>query len=141
MATLLDPHDIYDRGLDDLDSLRGPERLVFMLQDFDNMMEMEGWEHFFLYEHHFAWYEEMQDWLNRIGAASSLAVLSSYETYVHAAGFELSPAGIEAMLEAQEDAETQEGPDWCERYCDLREERWTAAAAFLVTQGFELQME
>lgn len=140
MITPLDPGDIYDRGLNELKALVGPERLVFMLQDFDNMMEMEGWEHFFLYEHHFAWYAEMKDWLSRMGAPSSLGVLSSFESYVRAKGFELSPSGIEAMLATHEEAEAEDGPDWREKYCELRDERWSAAATYLETQGFALQM-
>jgi len=139
MARLLDPMAIYDRGLAELDSLSGAERFVFMLQDFDNLMEMEGWDHFFLYEHHFAWYSEMKDWLRRIGDESSLAVLSNYESHVSSNGFEVSPSGIEALLKAKDENYYRTCPDWCGRYCDLREARWARASAFFMSQGLALQ--
>ena len=42
MAKVLNASDIYRQGFADLSCLQGAERLIFMLQDFDNMMEMEG---------------------------------------------------------------------------------------------------
>src|SRR5690606_41187886 len=95
MTHQLDPSDIYQRGLDDLDSLEGPERLVFMLQDFDNMMEMEGWDHSFMNENHFRWYPEMKDWLKTIGDEASLAVLEDYESHLQARGVRLDPDEIQ----------------------------------------------
>lgn len=140
MARLLDPLAIYDRGLADLNNLAGPERLVFMLQDFDNLMEMEGWDHFFLYEHHLAWYAEMKEWLRQIGDEASLAVLSDYESHVSSEGFELSPAGIEALLRSKDNEYYRSCPDWCGQYCALREDRWARASAFLTSHGLALQM-
>jgi hypothetical protein len=137
---LLDPLAIYDRGLADLASLDGVERLLFMLQDFDNLMEMEGWDHFFLYENHFAWYAEMKDWLRQIGDEASLTVLSDYESRIRAKGFEVSPTGIEAWLQAEHEADDPGDPDWCGQYCALREARWERALAHMAGQGFAVNM-
>ncbi len=136
MKRLLDPLAIYERGLADIASLDGVERLLFMLQDFDNLMEMEGWDHFFLYDHHFAWYAEMKDWLRRIGDEASLAVLGDYESRVQANGFEVSPAGIEAWLQEEDEADEPGQPDWCGQYCTLRQARWERALAYVAGQGF-----
>jgi hypothetical protein len=139
MTVPLDPLAVYDKGLASLARLVGVERLVFMLQDFDNLMEMEGWDHFFVYEHHFAWYAEMKEWLGQIGASTSLAVLDDYESHVRSMGFEVLPAGIEALMRSRNEASYQGCPDWCARYCALREDRWMRATAFLSSQGVSLQ--
>lgn len=139
MATLLNPLAVYNRGLADLDSLVGVERLVFMLQDFDNLMEMEGWDHYYLYEHHFAWYAEMKDWLRQIGDEASLDVLNDYEAHVQSKGFPVSPSGIEALLVSSDGVPYQSRPDWCGRYCAMREDRWARVAEFLSVQGMALQ--
>lgn len=136
MARSLDPLAVYNKGLAGLDYLAGAERLVFMLQDFENLMEMEGWDHFYLYEHHFAWYAEMKDWLQQIGAVGSLAVLDSYEMHVQSQGFEVSPTGIEALLRSRGD---QDLPDWVGEYCALREDRWAKATALLASRGVVLE--
>ena len=139
MAQLLDPLEIYDRGLADLDRLQGPERLIFILQDFDNLMEMEGWVHFFLYEHHVAWYAEMKAWLSRIGAEASLDILNDHEGYVLSHDCDVSPAGMEALLQAADEDEYNERLcEWTDQYCAHREDRWAKAAAFLSNQGLEL---
>lgn len=139
MKTRLDPLAIYKRGLADLDSLDGVERWLFMLQDFDNLMEMEGWDHFFLYEDHFSWYAEMKEWLRQVGDEASLAVLGDYESHVLARGFDVSPAGIEAWLHAEEEALSGH-PDWRDQYCALREARWERGVAYLAGQGFAVKM-
>jgi hypothetical protein len=139
MAKLLDPLATYDRGLSDLDSLVGAERLVFMLQDFDNLMEMEGWDHYFLHKHHFAWYGEMKRWLHQIGAEGSLAVLNNYESHVRSKGFEVSPSDIESLLTSEDELDHRSCPDWRDQYCALREDRWEKAIAFLRDQGIILQ--
>ena len=136
----LDPLSIYDRGLDDLSLLHGYERLVFMLQDFDNLMEMEGWEHFFLYESHFAWYGEMKQWLQAIGDEASLAVLSDFERHLAARGVELAPTALEASFETQPKHDSREEPDWCDRYSALREERWAQAVDYLQSQGVRIHL-
>jgi hypothetical protein len=102
-------------------------------------MEMEGWDHFYLYEHHFAWYSEMKNWLQQIGAATSLVILGEYEAHVRAQGFEVSSAGIEALMRSRDDSYFQRCPDWCGQYCDLREDRWARATALLSSQGVALQ--
>jgi hypothetical protein len=109
---------------------------VFMLQDFDNLMEMEGWDHYFLYEHHFVWYSEMKDWLRRIGDEASLAILSDYEAHVRSRGFEFSPAGVEDFLTSTDETCF---PDWRDQYCDLRASRWAKASAYLERQGLTLE--
>jgi hypothetical protein len=138
-VAVLDPMEIYDRGLRDLASLQGAERLLFMLQDFDNLMEMEGWEHFFLYEHHFIWYAEMKEWLHTIGENSSLAVLQNYESYLKARGVALSPSAIENS-DARGEAHSLACNDLCNRYCELRSVRWARAAAHLESQGVRIEM-
>ncbi len=86
---VLDPKEVFERGLRDASSLKRTERLVFILQEFDILMEMEGWDHFFLCDHHFAWYSEMKEWLHMIGDAGSLAVLEDYEAHLEARGIPL----------------------------------------------------
>src|ERR1700722_11029429 len=104
MSETLDPREIYDRGLRDLSCLRGAERLLFMLQDFDNLMEMEGWDHFFLSDSHLLWYSEMKTWLGAIDDAASSAVLGDYEGYLKARGVALSPREIANFLNSEDDA-------------------------------------
>src|SRR5271166_6358426 len=134
MQQVLDAMDIYERGLRDLSSLKGRERLVFMLQDFDNLMEMEGWEHFFLYECHFAWYSEMKEWLSTIGDRASLAVLGEFETHLQGRGVPLSPSAFESFLNSGGDAYLRAYPDWRSKYCELRGTRWARASAYLESQ-------
>ena len=139
MAAPLDPMTIYDRGLAGLDSLVGVERLIFMLQDFDNLMEMEGWDHFFLYEHHFVWYAEMKEWLRTIRETASLAVLGDYEGHVISKGFEFSPTGIDGLLRSKDEPYYRNCPNWCDQYCAFRASRWANASAYVESQGLMLQ--
>ncbi|MCI0641028.1 MAG: hypothetical protein L0Y70_18285 [Gemmataceae bacterium] len=132
--------DIYDRGLRNLSVLQGVERLVFMLQDFDNLMEMESWDHFFRHECHFIWYSEMKEWLRTIGAQESLVVLDNHEAHLKARGVELSPSEIETFLNSQDEAYMRACPDWRRQYCELRGVRWAKASAFLESQGLKLLM-
>jgi hypothetical protein len=140
MTQVLDPMDIYERGLRDLSSLRGEERLVFMFQDFDNLMEMEGWDHFFTYEHHFIWYAEMTESLRKIGDEASLCVLENYENHLKARGVGMSPGEIRTFLNSTADDYLAACPDWCGQYCELREDRWTKANTYFRNQGVELLM-
>ena len=136
---VLDPMEIYYRGLRDLTFLQSAERLLFMLQDFDNLMEMEGWEHFFRYQHHFIWYAEMKEWLHTIGENFSLAVLQDYESYLKVNGVELSPEAI-ANSDAMGEAHSLACNDLCNRYCELRSVRWAKAMVHLENQGIRIQM-
>lgn len=139
MFEVLDPIDLYDRGLRDLSSLRGAERLVFILQDFDYLMEMEGWDHFFIYEAHFSYYSEMKGWLDIIDDKASLAVLKAYEDHLKEHGDPLSSNDIQAFLNTQADAYFQNCPDWREQYCALRGDRWAKTIAYLQSKGQTLR--
>lgn len=130
--------DVYERGLRDLSSLQGAERLVFMLQDFDNLMEMEGWVHFFIYENDFIWYFEMKEWLQIIGDRASLAVLEDFEAQLKAHGVPLSPSEFEGFLSSGGDVYLRACPDWEAQYCELRSTRWARASAYLESQGLIL---
>ena len=138
MSELLDPAAVYDRGLADLSSLQGVERVIFMLQDFDNLMEMEGWDHFFLYENHFRWYGEFKEWLFLLGDSASLSVLKDYENYLKAHNVGLCPREIENFLSSLEEAELSGQVDWREQFCALRADRWARATAFLRSRGVAL---
>lgn len=140
MPTVLTLSAVYDRGLADLEKLVGVERLVFMLLDFDTLMIMEGWSHFFLHEHHFAWYAEMKDWLQQIGDHESLVILNEYESDVCSRGCEVSPEGIEELFLADDVDYYHRCADWCDRYSALDQARWAKAGDFLSLRGFELKM-
>jgi hypothetical protein len=86
----VDPREVYERGLADPSSLRGTERMVFAFVEFENLMDREGWGHFFIYEHHFAWYAELKEWPGRIGDIDSLAVLEDFEAFVRRHGAQIS---------------------------------------------------
>jgi len=135
---VLDAIAIYEKGLADLSELDGVERLVFMLQDFDNLMDMEGWDHFFLHESHFAWYPEMKDWLHTIGDTASLAVLTDYEAYLKERLVRLSPSEIERFLSFQDNASMNAAPDWRHQYSELKAARWAKALAYLESQDVGL---
>lgn len=134
---VIDPADVYHRGLRDPDKLRGPERLVFILQEFDILLEMEGWAHFFLYERHFAWYDEMKDWLLRIRDEESLAVLLAYESWMRERGFGVTPTAMETWVEIGASPDVPE-PDWADGYTAIREQRWERARAHLAECGHTL---
>lgn len=137
---VIDPAEVCDRGLRDPDALRGPERLVFILQEFDILMEMEGWVHFFLYERHFTWYDEMKDWLRHIGDEESLAVLLAYESWMRERGFDATPSAVERWLQKPGAVELRE-PDWVNEYTAMRERRWERARAHLAENGYLLRAE
>ncbi len=139
MLTILDPMDIYLRGLRDLSCLHGVERLVFLLQDFDTLMEMEGWDHFILHDNHFNSYSEMKEWLRTIGCHTSLSVLDDYEAHLSAHGVPLTPRDIGIFLNSHDQAYFDVCPRWREQYGELRGDRWAKAVAYLETQGLRLQ--
>jgi hypothetical protein len=145
MATLLDPLDIYDRGIHDLSCLQGVERLVFMLMDFDYLMDMESWDHFFIHEWHFIQYAEMKDWLRTIGDEASLAVLEDYEAFLKSHGVAVSSREIESFWNSHEydahvDAYLPAGAlYWEHPYRDLSPVRWAKATAYLEARGLRLR--
>ena len=140
MPKLLEAIEIYERGLRELSSLMRPERLVYMLLEFENIMEMEGWDHFFVYEQHFAWYSELKQWLRTTDNTESLAVLDDYEAHLMTHGIEMSPSAVERFLDVQGDDYFQTCPDWRRQYCELKCARWKKAAAYLESQGFCLNV-
>jgi hypothetical protein len=106
--------------------------------NFDNLMEMEGWDHFFLYERDFALYPEMKAWLRTIGDAESLRILEDFESHLKSRGVPLSPKEIERFLNQQDNLYLQSCPDWEKQYIELRKQRWERVLGYLEKQGLSL---
>jgi hypothetical protein len=138
MSQTYDLIEINERGLQDKSTLNATEMALFILLEFDLLMEMEGWDHFFLYQHHFDGYEPMKSWLRKIGDEESLGFLADYESHLAQRGVSLVPRAIELFLNAQDDAYLNACPDWREQYVVLGERRWDKTSSYLERQGIAL---
>lgn len=131
MATEVNVQAVYEKGLEDLTSLQTHERLIFVLLDFETLMDMEGWDHFFMYEHSLAHYPELKEWLLKIEDHASFAVLQKFEQCVNDPQALSSADAYERYCSSVSDTERINGPDWRKDYSNLSEQRWGKVAEFL----------
>lgn len=137
-ATVLDPADIYERGLRDPEGLTSAERLVFILMELETLMDMEGWDHFFTSKSA-RYYPELKQGLVASGDTDSLEVLEDYERHLSERNVPFHPSAIEDFLGAQDEKYLNNCRDWREDYSRLSERRWRKLREYLGTLGFALQ--
>lgn len=138
MASALDPAVVYERGLRHPEALTAAERLVFLLMEFETLMNMEGWDDFFTsrWSHY---YPEMKQGLGAAGDTDSLEVLQDYERHLQERNVALEPRAIDSFLAAQDDEYFKKCRDWREDYGELSEKRWSKVRDYLGKLGFELR--
>jgi hypothetical protein len=137
-ATVLNPAVVFPRGLRDPEGLTVAERLVFILMEFEALMDMEGWDHFFTSTWS-RYYPELKRGLAAAGDLESLEVLEDYEQHLRERNVALEPGAIDAFIVAQSDDYFRECRDWRDDYSELSEQRWRKVREHLGTLGLELQ--
>ncbi len=111
--------EIYDRGLKSFQSLSLLERDAFVLSDLDIYYEMEGgFEDYLLSGGHEPELSWLSDTLRRIGDADSASIMSH--------------------LRRMDESRRDDMQPLCERYYNLRHERWEFLRRYLAQQGAEL---
>jgi hypothetical protein len=133
----LDPDEIFRRGHEDCVSLTPHERLVFLLLEFEGLMNMEGWDDFFT-SRWSSYYPELEQGLLLAGDNESLAVLQDYETHLKAHGTSLDPSVLDAFLEGQSRDYFANCRDWREAYTRLSDRRWSKIRSYLESHGLSL---
>ncbi len=134
----INPLEVLGRADTDPQSLKPYEKLVFTLYNFDLIADMEGWDHFFTHEHHFAWYDEMKHWLDKIDDIPSLSLLEEYENHLATQGVEVNPAAINEHLCLANQNNFETPRDWRNDYSELRPRRWNKANFYLQQNGYQL---
>ena len=111
--------ELYDRGLKSFDSLSPLERDAFVLNDLDIYHEMEGdFADYLLSGGHEPELSWLADTLQRIGDAESASIIS--------------------QLRRMDDSQRDGIAALCERYYELRRERWELLRRYLAQQSAEL---
>jgi hypothetical protein len=128
----------YQRGLSSRSSLDEAELFVFAVMDLENLIDMEGWEHFFCSPQAAALYPNLKTGLTEADDRASLAVLEDFERYLRANRVPLGPASIERHFTTLDDASLSALPDWRARFAEVVEQRWEAISAHLKSIGIEL---
>lgn len=137
----LDPVAAYDKWLSAPETLTSDERLVSLVREFEILADMEGWYHFFTYDHYLCFYEEVKSGLQTVGDTDSLGVLADHEQYLRRHGVAMEPDAIEAFLFAQEaEASHDEAiSDWGDEFNRHYETRWAKIAQYLQGRGIEMR--
>lgn len=137
-ASVLDPTAVYKRGLRDPEGLTAAERLVFVLMEFETLMDMEGWDDFFTSKW-LRYYPELKRGLAAADDTESLAVLDDYEQHLKERNVALEADAIGAFLVAQSEEYFRGCRDWRDEYSRLSDRRWRKVTDHLRTLGLELQ--
>jgi hypothetical protein len=133
----LSPDEILNRGFGDFESLAPLERIVFVLLEFECLMEMEGWDDFFTSKWS-CYYPEMKRGLLLAGDLESLEVLQDYETHLIDHGVSLDPSSLDAFLCSQNTDYFTTCRDWNEDYSQLKDHRWRKIRDYLVLHNIAL---
>jgi hypothetical protein len=131
--------DCYLKALKDINALTSEERQVFILMEFETLMIMEGWDHFFTYDWHLKFYPELKQTLQIIDDNDSLSVLNNYEQHLYEKGVPIEAKAIENFVFSQELSYFRNSPDWTKLYNEFAEERWNKMSKYLAKKGIILQ--
>ena len=107
---VVDPMDVYQRGLKDPDSLSEEELIVYLLIELETEMDMEGWDHFFTTDK-LRYYPKLKSALQLIGDLASLRVINGYEAFLRSYGVPMRPDAITAFFRDRS-AEIAHDRDW-----------------------------
>lgn len=139
MKSVIHPARVYERGLIKPESLSSLERLVFLLLDFQNVIDMEGWDHFFMDEERLALYPELKQWLSDVGDRTSLAILEDYERHLGKHGIALEPNSLQAFLSRQKKSYFRSSADWRDLYTQAEDQRWQKVREYLNKHAVQLE--
>lgn len=131
--------DCYQKGLKNIDELTPEERQIYILMEFETLMDMEGWEHFFIYDWHLKFCSELKQTLQVIDDSDSLSFLNQYELHLHEKSIPLEAEAIENFVFSQSESYFVNSPDWRELYSQFTEERWNKMSRYLAKKGITLQ--
>jgi hypothetical protein len=136
--TTLNREEAYSRGQGEFASLTPDERLVFLLVQFETLMDMEGWDDFFTSKWS-PYYSELKQGLVLAGDRDSLEVFEDYEEHLRTRGVSLDPEALDAFLTAQNNAYFESCRDWRDDYTDLATQRWSKVSEYLRAHGITLR--
>ena len=134
----LDASEIFERGLNDPQSLMPEERLVYLVRELEILADMEGWDQFFVSTTSAPYFEEMKAGLSAVGDLDSLAVLNDYEHQLSEQGIVMEPAPLGRFLATRSDDYFANDRDWCEEFSDFQEQRWEKIRQYLSERGIRL---
>jgi hypothetical protein len=135
--TSLDADEVLQRGLSDCESLSLLERLVFLLLEFEVLMDMEGWDDFFT-SRWSAYYPELKQGLVLAADEKSVEILDDYETHLKGHGVVLEPSALDKFLCSRENQYFVNCRDWRDDYAKLGSHRWSKVREFLRSHDVSL---
>ena len=133
----LDPLEVYERGLCDVESLTQSERFVYLLMELETYADMEGWDHFYTTDN-LRYYPELKAGLVAAGDHDSLEVLEDYEQYLASHDVPLETNAIDDFLCSQSDEDLAKCRDWREDFRDLGPARWEKVKAHFRRGGLNM---
>ncbi len=137
MSIQLRIEDVCDRGLKDAGSLTSEERLVYLLADLETLIDMEGWDHFFMTPC-MRYYSDLISGLQAAGDSVSVEVLRDYENHFSRYGVAFEPEAIAAFLCESPDGYESSCRDWQEEFEAAKETRWKKIEEYLAPRGYEI---
>jgi hypothetical protein len=137
MKTQLLIQDVCDRGFKNAASLAPEERLVYLLADLEALIDMEGWDHFFMTDR-MQYYPDLISGLRAAGDSVSVEVLQDYEQHFGGFGVSFEPEAIAKFLSEERDGYISSCRDWQRDFELAKETRWKKIEEYLSHRGYEI---
>ena len=137
MSIPLRIEDVCDRGFKDAARLTPEERLVYLLADLETLIDMEGWDHFFM-TLRMQYYSDLISGLQAAGDSVSAEVLRDYEEHFSLYGVAFEPKAIAGFLSEEPDGYASSCRDWQEEFELAKETRWKKMEQYLAGRGYEI---
>jgi hypothetical protein len=129
--------DVCDRGFKNAASLTPEERLVFLLAYLEALIDMEGWDYFFMHDR-MRYFPDLIDGLRAAGDLVSVEVLKDYEQHFSRYGVSFEPEAIAKFLREEPDGYMNSCRDWQRDFELAKETRWKKMEEYLSRRGYEI---
>jgi hypothetical protein len=136
----LDASKIYKEGQNNWRQMPIHNAIIYILIEYNIINDMEGFFHFFLYDHHFEKLPLLKQALAEIGDDDYLIQLTDFEETVIDAGYSFNPTGIEEFWLALDASDSLPPESWQKAWYDGIDKRWDLAKTYLVQLGFSLEL-
>ena len=133
---MLNVDDILDKGLKRESLLTDHEQLIFAIAYLESLSDMEGWDHFFIYN--FNWYSKLIEALELSDDQLSLNVLNDYKQHFIKLGVPFQAKKIDGFLLIADEQYFENCIDWRESFYEIADQRWNKVQLYFNRLGFEL---
>jgi hypothetical protein len=115
-------YEVGQKGLENVASLTEMEWPIYIVSYFECIADMEGWDHFYLYN--MEWYPLLVDFLEQACDQASLSVLRDYEHHFVRLDVGFNSIEIGGFLNAPPKDYLANCPDWRDKFEVTSAQRW-----------------